>query len=311
VPTIFHYLHSLIKTIRIKDYSSVNGMFRTSLHKYILVLKPRETILLTCIGLCSAVIAGNGYPDMNRIMPAFTAIMLGSGGANGLTNYIDRHVDSMMIRTRYRVLPAGLIYPAEKALIWSLLLVSISLGLAWYLNPLAFLSGCICVGAAVVARKTWATHFLGSLSSCGPVLVGWLAVNPNITPVLVLLSVVIILWVPIHVWNLMMVFRQDYLKAKVDIFPLKSGNTIATRTSMILCLVLYMVCLAIYSVGDFGVFYLISCNIAGLLLLNANWKMLKDGDTAWAYKIFKLSTYPFLGLIFISLCIDIWIRSIS
>lgn len=296
---------------RHKGYSSKNGVSGISIYKYILVLKPRETVLLTCIGLCAAVIAGNGSPAMGRFTLAFVAIVLGSGGANGLTNYLDRHIDSMMNRTKSRVLPAGLIYPAEKALIWCLFLVGISLSLAWYLNPIAFLAGCIGVGAAVIARKTWATHFLGSLSSCGPVLVGWLAINPNITPVLVLLSVVIMLWVPVHVWNLMMVFRQDYIKADVDIFPLNSGNVMASRTSMILCIVLYVVCLAIYSVGNFGAVYLVSCNVAGLMLVSANWMMLKEGDTAWAYKLFKLSAYPFLGLIFVSLCIDIWIRSIS
>ena len=80
---------------------------------------------------------------------------------------------------------------------------------------------------------------------------------------------------------------------------------------MVLCLVLYVVCLAIYSVGEFGAVYLISCNLAGLLLINANWRMVREGDSAWAYKIFKLSAYPFLGLIFVSLCIDIWISSMS
>ena len=275
---------------------------------YTRVLKPRETVLLTIIGLCTAVVAGDGSPPLGRFLLAAIAIILGSGGTNGLTNYLDRRVDALMHRTRQRVLPSRLIYPPEKALVWAGLLVATALGLALYLHPYAFVAGSIGVAAALIARKTWATHFLGSFSSCGPVLVGWFAIKPEITVTVALLAVVILLWLPIHVWNLMIAARADYLRAGVDIFPLTRGVDLVARISVALSLLLYIASVSVYVTGQFGWVYLVAANVAGLLMVNATWQMLRTRDRAAAYRAFKLSAYPFLGLIFFSLCADTWLR---
>ena len=65
-----------------------------SIGKYIEVLKPRETSLLTFIGVCAAVVAAGGRPPISLLFIALTAIALGSGGCNGITNYLDREVDA-------------------------------------------------------------------------------------------------------------------------------------------------------------------------------------------------------------------------
>ena len=121
---------------------------------YLRVLKPRETVLLSLIGICAAIVAGNGTPPLGRLALAAVAIVIGSGGANGLTNYLDRHVDARMARTRRRVLPSGLIHPPERALVWASSLVGGALLLAWYLHPYAFLAAATGVAAALIGRKT-------------------------------------------------------------------------------------------------------------------------------------------------------------
>jgi len=80
---------------------------------YIEVLKPRETILLTFIGFCAAVVAGAGHPPVGWLLLATLAILVGSGGCNGITNYIDREVDAKMKRTQHRPLPSKRIYPVS------------------------------------------------------------------------------------------------------------------------------------------------------------------------------------------------------
>ncbi len=67
--------------------------------QYIRVTKPRESSLLVFIGLCAMIVAGNGLPSAGRLFLALTAITVGSGGVNGLTNYLDRNVDARMRRT--------------------------------------------------------------------------------------------------------------------------------------------------------------------------------------------------------------------
>src|SRR4030042_29945 len=121
---------------------------------YIEVLKPRETSLLVFIGLCAAIVAVQGFPPLEKLLLTIMAITLGSGGVNGLTNYIDREVDSRMQRTRNRCLASKRIDPPEKALFLTLALTLIALGLAWLLHPLCFVAGLIGTLTAVIKRKT-------------------------------------------------------------------------------------------------------------------------------------------------------------
>jgi len=286
---------------------SVGKLFNTPII-YLRVLKPRETALLTLIGLCTAIVAGNGTPPLGRFLLVAVTIILGSAGTNGLTNYLDRRVDALMKRTQHRVLPSRLIDPPEKALVWAGSLVVVALALALYLNPYAFIAGSVGVAAGLIARKTWATHFLGTFSSCGPVLVGWFAIDPNLSPTVVLLSLVILLWLPIHVWNLMIASEDDYLRAGVNMFPLNHGIALTGRVSVVLSLLLYAASLSLYVVGHFGWVYFVAANLGGILMVRATVQMLYTGNRAAAYRIFKTSAYPFLGLTFLGLCGDVWLR---
>lgn len=286
---------------------SPSGIF-TTLIIYLRVLKPRETALLTLIGLCTAIVAGNGSPPLARFLLVAVTIILGSAGTNGLTNYLDRRVDALMKRTQRRVLPSKLIDPPEKALAWSASLVIVALALALYLHPYAFMAGSVGVAAGLIARKTWATHFLGTFSSCGPVLVGWFAIDPTMSPTVALLALVILLWLPIHVWNLMIASEDDYLRAGVNMFPLNHGIALTGRVSVILSLLLYAASLSLHMAGHFGWVYFVAANLGGILMVRATVQMLYTGNRTAAYRIFKTSAYPFLGLTFIGLCADVWLR---
>ena len=296
------------KSRKSQHYFSGNAWSRATY--YVRVLKPRETVLLTLIGSCTAIVASDANPDLWRFLIVTLVVSLGSGGTNGLTNYLDRHVDARMYRTRGRVLPSRLIDPPQKALVWSGLLVVCSLAVSLYLHPYAFVAGVIGVSFALIGRKTWATHFMGSFSSCGPVLVGWFSMNPNINWTVVLMSVLIVLWLPIHVWNLMISSREDYIQAGVDIFPLNHGVLITARISVFLSVLLYVASLSLYILGGFGWIYLISANVGGLSMIWATLQILQNRDKGSAYRVFKTSAYPYLGLIFVSLPLDVWITRV-
>jgi protoheme IX farnesyltransferase len=278
------------------------------------VLKPRETALLAFIGACAGVVAaaqgaGLGGATVPSLALASLAVLVGSAGTNGLTNYLDRRVDALMRRTRRRVLPAGLIRPPEKALVWSGLLAAGSLSLALALHPYAFLAGVGGMACALVARKTWATHFLGAVSSTGPVLVAWFAVNPSVTPTPVLLALLLLLWVPVHVWNLMVAFRDDYLCAGVNIFPLDRSPRLVHWLSFGLSLTMYGTSLALWRWGGFGWPYFAIANAVGPLMVAASLRMLLTARPADAYRTFRLSAYPFLGLTFLGLAADALLRA--
>ena len=275
---------------------------------YVRVLKPKETLLLWFIGLCTALVAANGAPSPGRFLLVAVAILMGSGGANGLTNYLDRRVDARMVRTRHRVLASGLIDPAEKGLAWSVLLVAAGLGIAYYLHPFAFIAGLGGVIAAAVARKTWATHFLGAISSIGPVLVAWFASRPQVDMSVCLLSAIIILWVPVHVWNLMLAWRDDYVQAGVNIFPLTHGLRLTSVISLVFSIAMSAAVFLLWGFGEPGWVYLIMAAIPAVIMVVAGVFVFWKTDSQWTFRVFRLSAYPFLGMTFSGLVLDVWLR---
>ena len=191
---------------------------------YFALLKPRVTVLLTFLGAAAATIAAGADPDLaGRVMLVTLAVFFGSGGANGLTNYLDRSVDARMRRTRRRSIPSGRVFPAERALVWSLAWAATGVALGLMIHPLVATAGLVGIAASVIFRKTEATHFLGSVASASPVAAGWLAMDPTLNLGLVLLLAFVAAWVLHHVWAIMLFYRRDYLQAGVTMYPIKTG----------------------------------------------------------------------------------------
>ena len=278
-----------------------------SIRNYIEVLKPRETSLLTFIGVCAAVVAGGGYPPIGVLLLCLVAIALGSGGCNGLTNYLDREVDARMKRTQHRALPSKRIFPPKKVLPLVITLVVLALGLALLLHPLCFLFGALGVAAAVAWRKTWATHLLGIIAACAPVLVGYLAISHQLNLTIFFLCLLIVVWVPLHVWSVMTAHRDDYLGAGVSIFPVTWETKDAIKVLVGLSVLLYAISIALYHFGDFGILYLVMANILGILMVFATSRLLISGASEDAWWVYKLTAFPYLGILFLTMGLDLWL----
>ena len=274
---------------------------------YVEVLKPREISLLVFIGLCAAIAAAEGFPSPGRLLLTLMVVTLGSGGVNGLTNYIDREVDVRMQRTRYRPLPSKRIDPPEKALFLITVLVVVALGLAWLLHPLCFVAGLIGTLAAASRRKTALCPFLGAISGCAPVFIGWFAFRPEFDLPLLLLCVLIWVWMPLHIWSVMLANRDDYLGAGVNYFPLSRATREVVKGLPLLSLLLVSASMAIYFGDDLSVLYLVVASLLGVLMVYASFRLLASSASDDAWRVYKLSAFPYLGLIFLTMCLDSWL----
>jgi protoheme IX farnesyltransferase len=274
---------------------------------YTNVLKPVETSLLTFIGICSVIIAAAGYPSVKIFFLALIALLLGSAGSNGLTNYLDRDVDARMTRTSNRALPSRRIDPPQKALPLIIGLIVMGLALAWILHPLCFLVGLIGVIASSVWRKTISCTFLGIVAGCAPVLIGWFAISPAFDIRILLLCCLVAIWTPIHVWNVMLANREDYLGAGLNYFPLCWQVKDVVKILFGLSILLYIVSMLIYLVADFHLLYLIVANILGALMIYSSARLLSSKTSTAAWRVYKLSAFPYLGIIFLTMPLDIWL----
>jgi heme o synthase len=274
---------------------------------YINVLKPVETSLLAFIGIFSAIIAANGYMPAGVFILILITLLLGSAGSNGLTNYLDCEVDARMTRTAHRALPSKRIDPPQKALPLIIGLIVAGLALAWLLNPLCFLFGLIGVLASSVWRKTISCTFLGIVAGCSPVLIGWFAINPTFNVMILLLCGLVAIWTPIHVWTVMIANREDYLGAGLHYFPLSWQVKDVVKILFSLSILLYIISILIYLYDGFHLIYLIAANVLGILMIYANARLLFSRTSTAAWQVYKLSAFPYLGIIFLTMGLDIWL----
>jgi protoheme IX farnesyltransferase len=272
---------------------------------YISILKPKETILLAFIGVCAGLIAAGGSLSSGPLGLLVIALVVGSAGSNGLTNYLDRKVDAKMARTMGRALAAGRINPPQKALPLIIGLILSGLALAWVLHPLCFLFGLIGVIASGVWRKTITCTFFGIIAGCSPVLIGWFAMKPVFDAQILLLSLLVAIWTPIHVWSVMIANRADYVGAGLSYFPLNLSGKAVVRILFVLSIFLYLISLLLYMLGYFHLLYLIVSSMLGLLMLFANAVLLHSATSGAAWRVYKLSAFPYLGIIFLSMTLDI------
>ena len=271
---------------------------------YILVLKPRETLLLTFIGVCTALFASMGFMDAGKLVLVSIALLIGSAGCNGLTNYLDREVDAKMPRTSNRVLPQGLIRPPEKVLPLIIGLIVIGLVLSWILNPICLVFGLVGVVASSVWRKTISCTFLGIIAGCIPLLIGWFAVNPAFDISLLLICLIVAFWIPVHVWNVMLSKRQEYYTAGLRYFPLNVNEKLIKVIILILTILVYVTSLMLYFYGRLHLLYLIVMNIMGISLLVSVLLTLFKEDRDYSWKAYKMSSFPYLGIMFLVIVID-------
>ena len=101
--------------------------------------------------------------------------------------------------------------------------------------------------------------------------------------------------------------REDYIQAGVIYFPVtwKAGDAI--KVLMVLAVLLYAASLALWAVGDFGWLYFGVANVLGILMVYANYNLIRSGTSLDAWKVYKLSAFPYLGVIFTVLCLDFWV----
>lgn len=283
------------------------GLAISRVTAYIEVLKPLPSLLLAFIGICAAVVAGGGGLSTRLFLVAL-AILAAAGGANGLTNYLDRAVDARMERTKHRALPSKRISPAQKVLPLVIGLIIVGLMLAWYLHPYAFIADL----AGTIAAATWRKRVTclypqGMIAGCAPILMGWFAIKPVLTWELLVLCLMIALWLPLHVWSLIISHREDYLQAGLSYFPINWEVRSSVKALLVSTLALYAASMTLYFVGGFAWLYLVLANILGTLMVYASLRLVKFSGARDAWRLYKFSAFPYLGLIFVVMVFDTWL----
>jgi len=278
-------------------------------YAYFEVTKPKIWILLAFTAFGGFVVASGKEMSWITGIIMLLAVILGSAGANTLTNYIDRDIDAVMNRTKLRPLPTHRISPASRALIFGLVLSVFSLLLAVSLNPLSFIFmflgifDNVIIYSRIMKRRSPLNIIMGGFSGGMPVLIGYVAVTNEVTIFSLLLAAIVVIWTPTHIWSLALHSKEDYAKVNVPMLPVVVKEKTAVRIIAIASILMVVFSLVIPRYYSLGSTYFISAAILGVAMLVLNlWLFLKPTkEVSWI--VFKASS-PYLGLIFAALILD-------
>jgi heme o synthase len=293
----------------------------TEIQTYYEFTKPKIWSLLVFTSLTATFVAtrllSTAFSPIGWLV-AGAAITAGCAGCNALTNYHDRDIDAVMLRTRHRPLPSGRISP-QSALRFALGLIAVSLILSAILNLLSALwmglgiVDNVAVYSLLLKRRSSLNILLGGFSGGLPVLFGWSAVTRGpigslpLAPVPLLMAGLVFVWIPVHIWFLAVSNRADYSRANIPMLPVVFGPETALRLITLFSLVMVPFSLALYLLGYFGPIYGIVALVGSLAnLAGSLWVLYKPTETN-AWRMFKVSS-PYLFLLFVAIIVDAALR---
>jgi heme o synthase len=276
---------------------------------YVALTKPRIIELLLITTVPAMIVAERGVPAFGLVLATLAGGALAAGGANAINCYVDRDIDSVMVRTRRRPLPRHEVEPMS-ALVFGIVLGLTAFVLLWAsvnalaaVLALAALLFYVFVYTIALKRSTPQNIVIGGAAGAVPALVGWAAVRGTVElPALILFGIVFY-WTPPHFWALAMRYETDYAQARVPMMPVVYGREETAKHILLYCFLLLAMCLAFFSVARMGLVYLAAViALNGVLIAQAlRLRASPSVESAWA--LFRFSIL-YLALLFGSMAVD-------
>lgn len=273
---------------------------------YLTYTKPRVWILLVFVSGIGAVMAATSLDlsTVSFIILAVVATVLGSAGAESVTNYIDKDIDSKMLRTSGRPLPKGNILPKD-GLRLGYVLVSLSVVLllifSRYISAVFMMLGIfdnVFIYSYLLKRRSPWSIVLGGFSGGFPVLIGWYAVTARFSILPWFLFALVVVWIPIHVWSIAYRYKEEYQNAKVPMLPAVYPDRISAICISASAFVLIVVSIIPLIVGRQSMYFLLALVILSLPLVALSISFMLHPSKDRSYQLFKYSN-PYLAIIFI------------
>jgi protoheme IX farnesyltransferase len=281
---------------------------RTLIQDLVMLTKPRIISLLLVTTIAPMFVAGT--PNIALVAIVFIGGYLMAGGANAVNMYMDRDIDDRMARTRLRPIPSGRMSGISVLAFGVALATAATFLFAYFVNVISAMMALagfyfyIYVYTRWLKRTTPQNIVIGGAAGAFPPLVGWSAVTGSIDLVAVYLFLIIFFWTPPHFWALALLKQRDYSKAGVPMAPLVWGVEETMSQMTWYTLILIGLTVMPFTFGAFGLIYLISASVLGILLLAGIVKMRMAADwTAPAWWVYKYSLL-YLALLFVAMVAD-------
>jgi heme o synthase len=298
-----------------KEFGSRDASQQASWRDYYVLTKPRVVQLLVFTAIVGMFLATPGMVPWETLL--FASLGIGFAAASGaaVNHVLDQRLDAAMQRTRHRPLPAGRVGERDAiafAIGLGLLGLAILVVLVNALTAgLTFLSliGYAVIYTVYLKRATPQNIVIGGAAGAAPPVLGWAAVQDEVSGYALLLFLIIFTWTPPHFWALAVARKNDYERAEIPMLPVTHGEELTKSFIVYYTILLILVTLLPYLTGMSGALYLFAAMLLGGGFLYYSLRLKLRGNERIAMQTFTYSI-SYLMALFAFLLVDHYLPTI-
>ncbi len=276
---------------------------------YVQFLKLRLTLLVVFSAAITFAYAAKGNLVWGQLWLMVLGGFLTTASANGFNQVIERELDKLMMRTRFRPLPTQRMTMAEG------LTASILMGFAgifiltYYFNVI---TGVLALFSIItyafiytpLKTRTSFAVFVGAIAGAMPPLLGYVAYSNSFGFEPGIMFAIQFIWQFPHFWSLAWVLDDDYKKAGMNLMPSSEGRSKNSAFQIMLyTLILIPVSLLPLKFGMAGYTLAIVSIIAGFAFFMQSVKLYRQCSIKAAREL-MFGSFLYLPIVQITLLID-------
>src|SRR5262245_863460 len=278
---------------------------RTRVTDFILLTKPNITFMVLITTVVGFYMGSRESVNFLLLINTVIGTALIAGGASALNQYVERHLDARMVRSRTRPLPDGRLLPSEALAFSTIISVIGTIYLSFFVNVLTGLLGLLTLAAYIfvytpLKTRTTLCTLIGAIPGATPPMMGWTASTGNIDAAALSLFGILFLWQMPHFFSIAWIFTEDYARGGFVVH--RSGESTG-RQIVLFCCALIPVSLLPTLFGVTGMWYLIGAVLLGFVYLGYGFALSLFRSTSHAQRLLRISVF-YLPVLLVLMMLD-------
>ena len=289
-----------------------NNEFQINAEKiknFLTLCKLRVNSLIVFTAVIGMFLSTPGMVPWDILLSGILGIGFVAAAAAAFNCLIEEGIDKKMARTRARPLGTGKINQQETLVLASIVgLIGLAV-LFFFVNFLTMWLTLItffayaAIYTVFLKPATPMNIVIGGASGAMPPVLGWAAVNNQLSPEAWILFLIIFCWTPPHFWALALYRREEYAKVGIPMLPVTHGEKFTLLHIILYTIILAIVTLMPFSVGMSGLIYLFFATILNAVFLYYVVVLYRNYSDKLSKKVFNYSIL-YLSLIFAAFLVD-------
>lgn len=262
---------------------------------YFALTKPRVTLMVLITTLFGFYLGSRGALEVALLLHTLWGTALVAGGTSALNQYLERHRDARMLRTRHRPLPAGRLTPGQ-ALSFGVFISVVGIAyLAFWVNGLTAVLAAITLVSYVflytpMKTKSPLSTIVGAIPGALPPMGGWTAVRHDLGLEAWVLFAILFIWQLPHFLAIAWIYRDDYARGGFRMLTvIDPEGYSAARQILTNCLALLSVSLLPTLIGLTGRAYFFGALVLGIGFLGVGLSVTFARNVAAARRLMRAS----------------------